>query len=112
MVRSARVGAALQTNPSEAHAKKAPPTGLAPGNLSTLMAVAAAPATGICDALVPRGATPAIGYAVVPVLAANGRQPWVLFGLTVACTMLTFVGYFLEPSGAASWMSVFDRFMI
>src|SRR3954451_12651783 len=55
------------------------------------------------DIVLPRGATPAIGYCLVPVLArATGRRSFVL-ALTGICTILTWVGYILEPSGAALW---------
>src|SRR5688572_5696810 len=76
------------------------------------MAVAAAAALFIADILLPRGATPAIGYALVLVLAGGSRRHSVVFGIAVVCTALTWVGFLLEPAGAARWMSVFDRSMV
>lgn len=64
------------------------------------------------DIMVPRGATAAIGYCLVPVLARPPRRRWLLLLLTGLCTILTWIGYFLEPAGAIWWMSVFDRGMV
>ena len=66
----------------------------------------------VADVLMPRGATAAIGYCLVPVLARAARRPRLLFFLTGICTILTWVGYVLEPPGAAWWMSLFDRAMV
>ena len=64
------------------------------------------------DIVLPRGATPAIGYCFVLVLArATGRRGFML-GVAGVCTVLTWIGFFLEPAGAAGWMSVFDRAMV
>jgi signal transduction histidine kinase len=68
-------------------------------------------ASFLADIVLPRGATPAIGYCLVPALArAAGRRS--LFLLTGICIALTWIGYILEPAGAAWWMSVFDRAMV
>jgi signal transduction histidine kinase len=64
------------------------------------------------DLLIPRGATPAIGYCVIPVLAGGKQRPRFLLSITIACTILTWLGYFLEPAGAPAWMSGFDRGMV
>ncbi len=64
------------------------------------------------DVLLPRGATSAIGYCLVPVLARRLGERRRLLVLTGICTLLTWVGYVLEPPGAAWWMSVFDRAMV
>ncbi|HET8700096.1 MAG TPA: ATP-binding protein [Nitrococcus sp.] len=48
----------------------------------------------------------------MPVLARAFRQWWSLLPLTAICTILTWVGYFLEPAGGPWWESVFDRGMI
>ena len=66
----------------------------------------------IGDLLIPRGATPAIGYCAIPVLAAAARRRDFLIGMTIGCTILTWLGYLFEPPGAAAWTSVFDRAMI
>jgi two-component system CheB/CheR fusion protein len=77
-----------------------------------VLAVAAAAMFFVLDMLLPRGATPAIGYSLVFVLASRSRKRAFLLGIAGACVILTWVGYFLEPSGAQWWMSVFDRSMI
>jgi signal transduction histidine kinase len=66
----------------------------------------------VADVVLPRGATSAIGYCLVPVLARRLGNRWRSLVLTGVCTLLTWVGYVLEPSGAAWWMSVFDRAMV
>ena len=85
---------------------------LAPSTLASGLAVAVAGFVFILDMLIPRGATPAIGYTLVFVLASRSRNRAFLLGAGGACTILTWVGYFLEPAGASWWMSVFDRSMI
>ena len=41
------------------------------------------------DLLLPRGATPAIGYCLVLIVAAEARRQSFLLGMTVACSLLT-----------------------
>jgi len=66
----------------------------------------------LADLLLPRGATPAIGYCLVPVIAVGlGRRDF-LIAMMIACTVLTWVGYVLEPAGGPAWMSVFERSMV
>ncbi len=64
------------------------------------------------DTILPRGATAAIGYCLVPVLAGVLRRLQILVILTAICTVLTWVGYFLEPIGGFWWASAFDRAMV
>jgi signal transduction histidine kinase len=64
------------------------------------------------DLILPRGATVAIGYCVVPAVAAGTRRRGFLFGMTVACTVLTWIAFFVEPEGYAAWKSAFDRTMV
>jgi two-component system CheB/CheR fusion protein len=85
---------------------------LSPSTLASVLAVAAAAFFFIADVLLPRGATAAIGYTLVFVLASRSRHRALLLGMAVGCIALTWVGYFLEPSGAQWWMSVFDRSMV
>jgi two-component system CheB/CheR fusion protein len=85
---------------------------LAPSAPASALAVAAAAMFFVLDVLLPRGATPAIGYSLVFVLASRSRKRAFLLGIAGACIILTWAGYFLEPSGAQWWMSVFDRSMI
>ena len=65
----------------------------------------------VVDIILPRGATAAIGYCLVPVLTRT-RRGGVLLLLTGICTILTWVGFLMEPAGATSWMSAFDRGMV
>jgi light-regulated signal transduction histidine kinase (bacteriophytochrome) len=83
-----------------------------PQNTATALAVGATVALFIADIVMPRGATPAIGYALVLVLAGGSRSHSVVFGIAAACTVLTWAGFVLEPAGAARWMSAFDRSMV
>jgi signal transduction histidine kinase len=64
------------------------------------------------DVTLPRGATAAIGYCLIPLLATVARRPRFLLGMTVVCSVLTWVGYFLEPSGGPWWASAFDRTLV
>jgi signal transduction histidine kinase len=66
----------------------------------------------IADVILPRGATVAIGYCVVPAVAAGTRRLGFLFGMTLTCTVLTWTAFFLEPAGYPAWKSVFDRAMV
>lgn len=66
----------------------------------------------VTDVILPRGATAAIAYCIIPPIAAGMRRRGFLFGTTIICTLLTWAGYFLEPAGAVGWMSVFDRVMV
>jgi len=66
----------------------------------------------VADVILPRGATAAIAYCIIPPIAAGTRRRGFLFGMTIICTLLTWTGYPLEPAGAVWWMSVFDRVMV
>jgi signal transduction histidine kinase len=66
----------------------------------------------VVDVFLPRGATAAIGYCLVPVMAVGTRRRGFFFGTAAACTLLTWVGLVVEPPGALRWMSVFDRAMV
>jgi signal transduction histidine kinase len=66
----------------------------------------------VADVILPRGATVAIGYCVVPAVAAGARSCKFVFGMTTICTVLTWVAFFVEPPGHSAWMSAFDRSMV
>ncbi|MGH7937074.1 MAG: sensor histidine kinase [Chthoniobacterales bacterium] len=66
----------------------------------------------VVDILLPRGATAAIGYCLIPVLARKLGDRRFLIVVTGICTMLTWIGFLFESPGAASWMSAFDRAMV
>jgi signal transduction histidine kinase len=66
----------------------------------------------VTDIMLPRGATAAIGYSLVPVVAAGASRRRFLLFMTVLCTVLTGIGYFAEAPGAFWWMSLFDRVMV
>src|SRR5438128_12490816 len=53
-------------------------------------------ASFLADIVLPRGATPAIGYCLVPALARAAGQRLLVF-LTGFCTALTWIGYLLYP---------------
>src|SRR4051794_2250750 len=64
------------------------------------------------DVGLPRGATAAIGYCIVPVLVGATRQRRSLIVATSVCVLLAWLGYIPEPAGAAEWMSIFDRSVV
>lgn len=64
------------------------------------------------DLMLPRGATAAIGYCLVPVVARTSGRIWTLLFVTIVCTALTWAGYFFEPAGGSWWASAFDRAMV
>ena len=66
----------------------------------------------VADLALPRGATAAIGYCFVPVLARRLGDRRFLILVTGICTILTWIGYIFEPAGGARWMSLFDRAMV
>ncbi len=66
----------------------------------------------LVDLALPRGATAAIGYCVVPVLVGSTQRRGALIGATAICVLLAWLGYFLEPTGAAPWTSIFDRAVV
>src|SRR5665213_428482 len=66
----------------------------------------------VADVILPRGATVAIGYCLVPAIAAGTRRLDFLFGMTITCTALTWTAFFVEPAGYAAWQSAFDRLMV
>jgi len=81
---------------------------LAPYAASVLIALVCL----ISDLLLPRGATPAIGYCIIPLIAVRTRRRWFIFLMMGLCTLLTWVGYYLEPPGGPWWMSIFERAMV
>ena len=64
------------------------------------------------DALTPTGATPAIGYCIVPLLTVQTGRRWFVLGMMVVCTALTWVVYFIEPLDVPAWISVLERSMV
>lgn len=66
----------------------------------------------VADILLPRGATAAIGYCLIPVLARKLGDRRFLIVVTGICTVLTWIGFLFEAPGAAWWMSAFDRDMV
>jgi len=77
-----------------------------------VLSIAATIVFFVVDVILPRGATVAIGYCVVPAIAAGARRWGYLFGMTVTCTVLTWAGFVLEPRGYPAWQSAFDRAMV
>ncbi len=66
----------------------------------------------IADVMLPRGATVAIGYCLVPAIAAGSRTRKFPFAMVVLCTVLTWIAFFVEPPGYPAWKSAFDRTMV
>jgi signal transduction histidine kinase len=66
----------------------------------------------IADVSLPRGATAAIGYCVVPVTAVGARRTRFLFGIACLCSILTWAAYVIEPAGGIWWVSLFERLMV
>lgn len=93
-----------------------PPSGKEPkASLNPLIFaayLAAVIALFVADVLTPRGATPVIGYCVIPLLAIQTRRRWFILGMMGLCTALTWTAYFLEPPGATAGVSVFERIMV
>jgi hypothetical protein len=110
------------TNPVDAIAKLQPDDGaglsqrsiqlLLPSTLASVLAVAVAMVFFLADVLLPRGATLAIGYTLVFVLASRSRRRAFLLIMAGVCIMLTWAGLLLESPGAPAWISVFDRSMV
>ena len=65
------------------------------------------------DLIMPRSASPDIGYcAAMLMVAATGRLRF-LFAWAAACCALNAFGYSLEPSaGPSEWLFLFDRLMV
>ena len=82
------------------------------GPWAYVFSVAVAIALLLADLALPRGATAAIGYCLIPLLAAATGRTRFLLGMTIACSALTWIGYFLESSGAPWWTSAFDRTLV
>jgi signal transduction histidine kinase len=105
---SGRLRDPLSTAP-ETKVRRSPWSGdLWPGLASAALAIL----LFVGDVLIPRGATPAIGYCAIPLLASGVKRRGFVFGMTIACTVFTWVGYLVEPGGGAAWMSGFDRIMV
>ena len=64
------------------------------------------------NVLTPAGATPAIGYSVIPLLAVQTGRRWFILGMMGICTVFTWAAYFIEPPGAPDWVSIFERLMV
>jgi signal transduction histidine kinase len=86
--------------------------GLPPQRWALALIALIAAAVFAADLVLPRGETAAIGYCLIPVVAADSRRRGLLLGLTAACTALTWAGLVLEPPGGSLWESAFDRLMV
>jgi len=64
------------------------------------------------DLIMPRGASPDIGYCAAMLMAAATGRLRFLLALAAACCALTVFGYWLEPPSPNEWMFVFDRCMV
>lgn len=66
----------------------------------------------IADVILPAGAIVAIGYCVVPALAAGTRSRRAPIVMTILCIILNWVASFLEPAGDPGWEPIFNRAML
>jgi signal transduction histidine kinase len=64
------------------------------------------------DLIMPRGASPDIGYCAAMLMAAATGRLRFLLALAATCCALTVFGYWLEPPSPNEWMFVFDRCMV
>ncbi|HEV8606585.1 MAG TPA: ATP-binding protein [Tepidisphaeraceae bacterium] len=97
--------AALQQDQSLPKAVRKEPWWALPGAIVlTLLTLA-------LDLVMPRGASPDIGYCAAVLMAATTGRIRVLLILASFCSALTIIGYHLEPHGPG-WMDVFDRAMV
>jgi signal transduction histidine kinase len=64
------------------------------------------------DLVMPRGASPDIGYCAAVLMAIATGRIRLLLAMAAICSALTIMGYYLEPAGAPAWMSIFDRAMV
>lgn len=68
--------------------------------------------TLVLDLIMPKGASPDIGYCAAMLMAAATRRVRVLLSLAAICLGLTILGYYLEAHGELAWMDIFDRAMV
>jgi len=66
----------------------------------------------VVDLVLPRGPTPAIGYCAAVLIGAMPRRRWFMISLTLVCTALTWLGFYVEAPGEPRWMAIFDREMV
>jgi signal transduction histidine kinase len=64
------------------------------------------------DLVMPRGASPDIGYCAALLMAVVTGRVRFLLALGIACCALNAYGYWLEPPASSEWMFVFDRTMV
>jgi signal transduction histidine kinase len=64
------------------------------------------------DLRLPPGATPAIGYCLVVLVAGRVRDARFLLPVVATCTALTWFAYYLEPPTLARWHASFERGMV
>ena len=64
------------------------------------------------DLVMPRGASPDIGYCAAMLMAAATGRLRFLLGLAATCCALNVFGYYVEPPAPIEWMFIFDRCMV
>jgi signal transduction histidine kinase len=64
------------------------------------------------DIFMPRNASVAIGYCLVPLVAAASRSRRFVSDITMLCTVTTWLDFFFEPKDYASWRITLDRSMV
>jgi signal transduction histidine kinase len=64
------------------------------------------------DLVMPRGASPDIGYCAAMLMAAATGRLRFLLALAATCCALAVFGYLVEPAAPSEWMFIFDRCMV
>src|SRR3954468_2341533 len=64
------------------------------------------------DLVMPRGASPDIGYCAAMLMAVSTGRLGFLLAVAATCCALNAFGYWLEPPAPFEWMFVFDRTMV
>src|ERR1051325_8446998 len=88
-----QIDAAENRNQPIAKAARREPWWALPGAFSFVLL------TFVLDLIMPRGASPDIGYCAAMLMAAATRRVRVLLALAVTCLGLTILGYSLEDHG-------------
>jgi hypothetical protein len=63
----------------------------------------------VADIVLPRGATVAIGYCLVSVLATGTRRRGFLLGISIVCTILTWGGFLWQVLAAKPHFAIHNR---
>ncbi len=65
----------------------------------------------ILDTLTPLGISGAVPYMVVVLICLRSRSVKIVFGVALACSILTILGFYFSPPGPEIWKAVANRMM-